>query len=322
MARQAELPVSLSAVGNLIEGFSIAPATSGVKSIFTKNHYIMNSIAGIIVVGTASLLVYFNQPHYSPKKQATPTVLVDSVVKDPQSTGLGPDTNVKHSESKKNQAEKPELLPNTSTTKLCNTEASLPEGSDNDTAKVALTDINPETKVTGINKENPIKQNCAKKNSGENPNDLLEDVTRFSYNEGLWAMANSEGLYGMIDREANIVVPIIYDQIDKKFKYNNKLWCRVSRNGLFGFIDTEGREVVPTIYDEVNDFLENDKLWARVIRNGLVGFIDMEGKEVVPANYDDITDYNENDGLWARAHRQGNLYFLNREGKEVVLKSK
>jgi hypothetical protein len=292
LARQAELPVGLASVEQMVAGFSTVPAAYGIKALFTKHRFLMNSLAGILVVGTVSLLTWLYQPFHSPEQRALPPVHNDSAATVRNVPYVSPDTLVKQAETKQNRKANPGQAPSlqpavTADTATAATPAdglpAMDQERDHPAGATTTAATGPVIADPACGK--PQSQVHCAKTKPMNPADHIENVSKFIYNQGLWAMVCSEGLCGMIDRDGGIVVPVIYDQIDKKFKYNEKQWCKVSRNDLYGFIDQDGKEVVPAIYD-------------------------------------DITDFTENDGQWARAHRQGNLYFLDRSGKEVVIKAK
>ena len=78
-----------------------------------------------------------------------------------------------------------------------------------------------------------------------------------------------------------------YDKISEFGQYNGD-WALIESNGLLGFIDREGNEVVKPKYDKISEFGQYTGDWALVESNGLLGFIDREGNEIVKPKYDKI----------------------------------
>ena len=98
------------------------------------------------------------------------------------------------------------------------------------------------------------------------------------YYDFLDGMARAElnGKIGYIDRNGDVVIPLIYD--DLELFYNDI--ARAQFNGKYGFIDRKGNVVIPFEYDGLDTwFFEN---LARAKMNGKHGFINRKGETVVP----------------------------------------
>jgi len=88
-------------------------------------------------------------------------------------------------------------------------------------------------------------------------------------------------------------VPPVYDKIGSFGEYA-KEWALVESQGLKGFIDKDGNIVVPVKYVEVSKFDNVRKNWALVKdRKEKLGFIDKTGKEVIPVMYDNIEAFTK-----------------------------
>lgn len=145
-----------------------------------------------------------------------------------------------------------------------------------------------------------------------------------SYENGLCAVAknvNGELRVGMIDEDANIVVPFIYKWIDE-FCICNRITV-VDTNNRIGFLNSKGRLQIPCQY-EPDDFLvyyprfvkgRTIKTNLAVVRkNGLYGAIDTNGDVRVPFIYNYMSDYS---GL-AMVNKNGKFGFVNEKGDVVI----
>ncbi len=123
---------------------------------------------------------------------------------------------------------------------------------------------------------------------------------------GNLSVAGKDGYYGLINAQAEVVVPFEYDSI--ALTCNDILFAR--KNGKVGAIIREGEVVVPFEYDEeVFGYKFYDGL-VRMKKNGKVGYINREGEVVIPFEYDDGADFSEG------------LVFVLKEGKWKVLNVK
>lgn len=350
LARGSEISITISDIEKKITGLTTVAGNSLIKTLFTKYPIIMSSIAGLIVVSTITLITVFNQTGNTPRNQLAIPVQEDSTRYENQPLAY---QQVK-SETK--------YVPYEEIKKLKKRM---------ETAGMTASEIVSQMEAMGI-EEKPVKPDdtiVTKKSDSKrkslntcsrNKKDTasvggLDYISKFRYNHGTWAMVKRDGYSGMIDQQMKVVVPIIYDEIEKNFSYNDATWCRVASNGYYGFIDMSGKlvvdtkydqvknfkecfgewakvyrdgyygyidrsgkVVVPLIYDKLNDFSENSKSWLRVSRDGYYGFIDMSGKEIVPAIYDEVRDFKENDGSWARVSRDGHYGFIDPNGNVVV----
>ncbi len=87
--------------------------------------------------------------------------------------------------------------------------------------------------------------------------------------------------WGFLDKENNIVIPIIYD-----YAYSFREGVTAVKKGKkWGVIDEENNIVTPFIYEEVYEFREG---LAAVKEGNKWGFIDKENNIVIPTIYDGL----------------------------------
>ncbi len=122
-------------------------------------------------------------------------------------------------------------------------------------------------------------------------------------------IVESEGKWGMVNRQAEELIPCRYDGVEFLENTNNRI-VRVSvREPKYGLIDTLGQLAVNAVYDEIGSFSEG-RLAVR--RNGLWGFVDPNGLEVIPCRFREVQNFSE--GLaavklgrfWGYIDKQGN----------------
>lgn len=102
--------------------------------------------------------------------------------------------------------------------------------------------------------------------------------------------------YGIIDKDCNIRVPIMYNRI---YQFKNGL-SRVVINGKMGFVNKEGKLVIPLNYQDYDSlFFDIDcgcepsikkNTLVKAKRNNKYGFIDKFGNDIIPFFYDNADD--------------------------------
>lgn len=100
-------------------------------------------------------------------------------------------------------------------------------------------------------------------------------------NLGGYAKVERNGKWGIIDMEANMLIPIIYDQIDNF----SEGYAKVTLNGKNGYVSTDAKIILPIEYDQAGNF-KNGKV--EVSKNGKWGMINHKGEEIIPLKYDQI----------------------------------
>lgn len=94
------------------------------------------------------------------------------------------------------------------------------------------------------------------------------------------------GKYGLINREGNLIMPLIYEKIEY---FNNDL-VRIKQEGLWGYADSLGNIIIKCMYLFASDFMDEK---AYVYKNNLFCTIDKEGNLIEKVDYGS-KDENEN----------------------------
>lgn len=146
-----------------------------------------------------------------------------------------------------------------------------------------------------------------------------DDIDKYS--DGL-ARVEFDGKYGFINRDAEVVIPLVYDWA---LRYSEGL-ALVMQQQKTGFIDTDGAVAIPMRYSGGHSFSEG---YAAVCLNGKYGFIDKKGCAVTPFKYDEVVksfsqglalvamhcDAAESGGTVSSSKRYG---YVDTAGREVV----
>ena len=82
----------------------------------------------------------------------------------------------------------------------------------------------------------------------------------------LCAKAQSSYKYGVVNRNNEEIVPIIYDHIDS---FRNG-FAKVTKKGKVGLIDTSGKQTVPCLYDEIKDIEDGMAVVSKGNRYGVI----------------------------------------------------
>ena len=125
------------------------------------------------------------------------------------------------------------------------------------------------------------------------------------------AKVKLKGKYGYINKKGDVVIPLIYDEIENCNIWNDSR-LKVKINNKYGFYYKTGQEVVPPVYDDINLFVDD---LAVVISFGKKGLINRTGKEIVPPVYDKIESFVDDLAVVVSNGKKG---LINRTGKEIV----
>ena len=126
-----------------------------------------------------------------------------------------------------------------------------------------------------------------------------------------------DGKYGLINKEGNEVVPVMYDYIEISNQGN---YAKLSLNGFSGMITSDGKEVCPMKYHSMGRINEEIGL-VLVEHNFNYGYIDTKGNEVIPLKYGCSEEFI---GEYACVRGFGGSPFnnhdglINAKGEEVV----
>ena len=123
--------------------------------------------------------------------------------------------------------------------------------------------------------------------------------------------------YGLIDKEGNIVVPLMYDKIAEKETWSSTYPLAWAEHQLYwsvikktkdgwrqGCIDANGKLVIPLNYEQVPPKVMDTEKLLKVKKNGKWGCLNLDGSERLPCIYDEMDDF-----------REGNPAFVKKDDK-------
>lgn len=131
----------------------------------------------------------------------------------------------------------------------------------------------------------------------------------------------SNGKWGVVTEEGDIIVPLKYDRIGSlhrdettciwEYQYPYLVW----QDGKAGFIDTAGKELVKPLYDDVYYMYLFDYNGVQI--GDKYGALDSEGKLVIPAKYDSWINFPVEED-WAHTTLGKKHGFVHRNGKSFI----
>lgn len=131
----------------------------------------------------------------------------------------------------------------------------------------------------------------------------------FSGYVGDYAVVRHLGLYGLVNREGEILVDAKYTLLEQ---LSNPNYFRALLDGKYGVIDYDGNVIVPFECSYVGNMCED----IIVVRDGeLYGCYDRHGKLIVPMEYEEIREYA---GGMARIRYKGRFGFIDNKGEILV----
>ena len=116
---------------------------------------------------------------------------------------------------------------------------------------------------------------------------------------------------GLINREGEIMVPIVYDRVNVGFTDGV---CLVGKDNKLGLVNIAGEEIVIPQYEYISDKAIDSLL--RVGVNDLYGAINLKGEIVIPLEYPDVTLVNE--GLVAVMIEPQRWGYVNQKNQMVI----
>lgn len=140
----------------------------------------------------------------------------------------------------------------------------------------------------------------------------------FPFKHGIAAIMKG-GKLGVINKQGEIIAPIVYDKainFDENniscFAFVSEGLIRLLKNGKYGFIDMEGKENISFIYDYTGNFING---LANVESKGKWGYINKSGKEAIPFIYENASEFH--DGL-ALVVKDGVKMYIDISGKVII----
>ncbi len=118
-----------------------------------------------------------------------------------------------------------------------------------------------------------------------------EFISLSDYEESL-IQVQKNGKYGYVNKENEIKIPIIYDEV---LQLGNGL-ITAHKNGKYGFIDFSGNIIIEFQYEDVFIFGEiqsDNHKYCQISINGKYGFINENGQNVIPCIYDSVTQFHK-----------------------------
>ncbi len=121
-----------------------------------------------------------------------------------------------------------------------------------------------------------------------------------------------EYLYGIIDTQGKIVVPVKYDGA---YVCDESEWVMLQENDFWGYMSKDGKWQIKPEYDDASCF-RNEKRFAAVKKKNKWGFINAKNQFVIPARYDTARGFSEQG--FAAVERNDKWGFIDFTGKTVV----
>ena len=104
------------------------------------------------------------------------------------------------------------------------------------------------------------------------------------YDQNRKFIVQQDGLYGVIDLNQQIIIPVEFDYISNWVEYGPEAHF-VEKEGKHGLIDRDGKIIVPPLYDEIK--VDNSEI-IRVKNEGLYGTVNWSHEIIHPMKYDEI----------------------------------
>lgn len=123
-----------------------------------------------------------------------------------------------------------------------------------------------------------------------------------------FAAVKQDGLWGFIDTDGNVVVPLKYQEV---FPYQDGL-AVVRLGRLYGYVNSLGEEVIKPQYDLAESFSEG---YGIVSDGEKMGAINPQGDVVIPLEYDTMGSFTEGAAVVAK---NGSYNFVRPNGSTVI----
>ncbi len=106
------------------------------------------------------------------------------------------------------------------------------------------------------------------------------------YIDGAFIVSNEEFLTGILDENAQVLVPLNYDIITYDSQLEAYMYCK---DEAFSVMDKQGKRLWKNSYPYLAPFIDQFAIYGE---DDKVGLVDSSGHIVVPANYEMIGQYN------------------------------
>jgi len=126
--------------------------------------------------------------------------------------------------------------------------------------------------------------------------------------------------YGLIDREANEIHPVEWEQVS--IFSENPDFLIVTKNEKQGLADRLGNYVLEPVYDYIEPSSSYPNL--QIKKDGKLGLIAKDGSVIIEPQYDELRrNYEGEDRTWPLLVKEGDwYYFIDKEGAPFPVRSK
>ncbi|MEA3494653.1 MAG: WG repeat-containing protein [Bacteroidota bacterium] len=102
---------------------------------------------------------------------------------------------------------------------------------------------------------------------------ILTLIITTSFSQKLYLSQGTDGKYGFLDKNGEVVVPFKFDQV---LPYHNGL-AKVRIEDKFGYIDKNGKEVIKCTYEYVSAFQRG---LTKIYQNEKIAYFDNNGTKI------------------------------------------
>lgn len=134
----------------------------------------------------------------------------------------------------------------------------------------------------------------------------------------LFKVQNSNGKFGVIDINGNIMIPFIYSSLTDYFCCSKGVHVYIaSLNNKYGVLDAEGKPIVDFSYDYIDEYFWNEFGILKVNLHGKYGLISHTGEVYTQVKYDHIRHFDVN-ALVSIVSISEKLGCVNIHGEEII----
>jgi hypothetical protein len=143
-------------------------------------------------------------------------------------------------------------------------------------------------------------------------------------NNGKWYqyVKDKKNKYGIFEeRTAQIVVPVVYDDIFQKFELDSITYFSARMGNKFGLINNRNAIVIPFVYDTINISKNNSYNSGRAMPQFIVkkgkkyGVVNLQHKVIIPFEYSNLVKLDDDN--FYKAERQNHFIIINGSNKVI-----
>lgn len=134
-----------------------------------------------------------------------------------------------------------------------------------------------------------------------------------SYDLNLGIFVNKDKMWGVINKQGEIQIPLVYSRIDKA----NKSYIYLYKNRKKGLAEYTGKILIPTIYDDIEELSGSYGRGSlyEVKSDTLSGLVDEQHNKILPVAYTRIFKFEE---YYLIAEKQNLVGLYSLQGKEIA----